>query len=354
MDDRRDTSQGRDRRPSPAPQPEPRGPKRSEARGGQRDRGRQYSERGNSQRGEFGSQGSQARGEGRRFGAAGEARDRGERPSRPPQDQRVRGPFVPEGIDHLDLDRDVRARLRSLSKVNAERVGQHLVLAGELLETDPELAYEHAQAAVRRAGRIDVVREAAALSAYATGRYAEALREFRTVRRLSGIDLHRAAEADCERGLGRPERALDVIAEAPGNLAPTLRAELAIVEAGARRDLGQPEMALIIIEDAPRTEHSTPRLDEVRADILAELGRDHDAGAIRAALPQLEADDLLGYEDLDSRAEYEPARRDERGGPRDRAGVQRGGDDRDDRRGYRGERRNEGGPDGRGQRGERR
>src|SRR5699024_1965029 len=142
-------------------------------------------------------------------------RDEGERrPSRPPQHARERGPYIPDSIDHTDLDREVRARLRSLSKDNAETVGKHLILAGELLESDPELAYEHAQAAVKRAGRIDVVREAAALTAYAVGKYAEALREFRTVRRLSGIDLHRAAEADCERGLGRPERALDVISEA--------------------------------------------------------------------------------------------------------------------------------------------
>src|SRR5699024_1832542 len=174
-------------------------------------------------------------------------------------------------------------------------------------ETAPEHAYEHAQAAVRRAGRVDVVREAAALTAYAIGNYAEALREFRTVRRLSGIDLHRAAEADCERGLGRPERALDVIAQAPKNLPWEQRAELALIEAGARRDLGQPQMALIILEDAPRTARTRTRLDEARADILAELGREEEARAILASLPQPETDDLLGYEDLDARADYEPA-----------------------------------------------
>lgn len=235
----------------------------------------------------------------------------GTRPSRPPQDQRQRAPYVPADIDYYDLDRDVRGRLRTLSKENAERVGKHLILAGELLDTDPELAYEHAQAAVRRAGRVDVVREAAALTAYATGKYAEALREFRTVRRLSGIDLHRAAEADCERGLGRPERALDVIAEAPKNLPPIQRAELAIVEAGARRDLGQHDMALLIIEDAPRTAQTRERLDSVRADILAELGRDAEAQKIRDTLPAPETDDIE-YEDLDIRADYEPEPRSER------------------------------------------
>ena len=58
----------------------------------------------------------------------------------------------------------MRARLRTLSKENAENVGLHLVMTGRLLDSDPELAYEHAQAAVRRAGRVDVVREAAGLA----------------------------------------------------------------------------------------------------------------------------------------------------------------------------------------------
>jgi len=249
---------------------------------------------------------------GYRYGSRRQERGRSAaRPSRPPQDQRQRAPYVPADVDYYDLDRDVRARLRTLSKDNAERVGKHLILAGELLETDPELAYEHAQAAVRRAGRVDVVREAAALTAYATGKYSEALREFRTVRRLSGIDLHRAAEADCERGLGRPERALDVISEAPKNLPPVQRAELAIVEAGARRDLGQHEMALIIIEDAPRTAQTRERLDSVRADILTELGREAEAKKVRDTLPAPEADDIE-YEDLDIRADYEPEPRSER------------------------------------------
>jgi len=196
-------------------------------------------------------------------------------------------------------------RLRSLSKDNAEQVGKHLILAGELLETDPELAYEHAQAAVRRAGRIDVVREAAAITAYRSGKYAEALREFRTVRRLSGIDLHRAAEADCERGLGRPERALEVIAAAPKNLGARARAELALVEAGARRDLGQQAMALIVLEEAPRTPETRERLDLARADLLQEMGRKDEAAALLRSLPPPQDDDLLDYVDLDARAEYE-------------------------------------------------
>lgn len=204
-------------------------------------------------------------------GRSGAGHDR-----RPPRPDRPPEPEIAEGVDWLQLDRVARARLRTLSKANAERVGQHLVMAGRLMDENADLAYEHAQAAVRRAGRVDVVREAAALTAYASGRYAEALRELRTVRRLSGVDAHRAVEADCERGLGRPDRALAIIAEAPAQLPMDDRVELAIVEAGARSDLGEHEAALSALErfsvaDLPG--ESAARLDEARHDVLVALGR---------------------------------------------------------------------------------
>src|SRR5690606_27820371 len=103
-----------------------------------------------------------------------------------PRSERIPEPALPEEVTFGELDRAVRARLRTLSKENAEQVGRHLVVVGRLLGTDAEAAYEHAQGAVRRGGRVDVVREAAGLAAYGTGRYAGALRELRTVRRLNG------------------------------------------------------------------------------------------------------------------------------------------------------------------------
>lgn len=192
------------------------------------------------------------------------------------RDDRPDEPRLPDDVEFGDLDRGARARLRTLSKNNAELVARHLVMAGRLLEEDPERAYEHAQAAVRRAGRVDVVREAAALTAYATGRYAEALRELRTVRRLSGADEHRAIEADCERGLGRPDRALALVAAAPAGLSPDEHAELAIVAAGARADLGEHEAALSVLEraEAPAlSAESRERLHEATHAALVALGR---------------------------------------------------------------------------------
>jgi hypothetical protein len=52
--------------------------------------------------------------------------------------------------------------------------------------------------------RLAVVREAVALAAYRTGRYADALAEFRTARRLNGSQTYLPHMADCERGLGAP------------------------------------------------------------------------------------------------------------------------------------------------------
>ncbi|WP_225224582.1 hypothetical protein [Cellulomonas sp. JH27-2] len=118
-------------------------------------------------------------------------------------------------------------------------------MVGRLLDEDPELAYEHAQAAVQRAGRVDVVREAAGLAAYRTGRFAEALRELRTVRRLNGSSEHLPIMADCERGLGRPERAIALSQEPEAEtLDAAGRLELAIVVSGARVDLGEFDAAL--------------------------------------------------------------------------------------------------------------
>ena len=200
-----------------------------------------------------------------------------------------------------ELHREVRARLRTLSKENAEVVGCHLVMAGRLLDLDPERAYQHAQAAVRRGGRVDVVREAAGLAAYRTGRHAEALRELRTVRRISGSAEHLAVMADCERGLGRPERAV-ALASDPD--VPTLpfdaTVELAIVVSGARLDLDQPDAAVAALDQAAVRQATgllAVRVAQARAVALEAAGRADEAAA-----------ELAGYteDDLDRAAGNSP------------------------------------------------
>ncbi|MHA7132696.1 hypothetical protein [Oerskovia turbata] len=165
-------------------------------------------------------------------------------------------------------------------------MGRHLVMAGKLIDTDPELAYEHAQAAVRRAGRVDVVREAAGLTAYQTGRYAEALRELRTVRRLNGSSEHLPIMADCERGLGRPERAIALAAsEEASTLDATGRTELALVVSGARVDLGEFEAALAVLDQIPPVEAQGDlalRVLQAKAGVLEAEGRSEEAAALLA------------------------------------------------------------------------
>ena len=100
------------------------------------------------------------------------------------------------------LHRAVRAELRGLPKDLADVVAGHLVLAGELIDTDPELAYGHAEAARRRAARLPIVREATAETAYAAGHFDVALSEFRALRRMTGVADYLPVMADCERALG--------------------------------------------------------------------------------------------------------------------------------------------------------
>jgi hypothetical protein len=161
---------------------------------------------------------------------------------------RVDEPRIPDGTDPRQLDPSVRRELLSLSKLNAEAVAAHLVAAGQLLDTDPRAALEHARAARQRAARVGVVREAVGIAAYHAQEWAEALTELRTARRITGNPRNLAVIADCERALGRPEAALRALTDPNfGRLDPETKAELFIVVAGARRDLGQLDAALGVL-----------------------------------------------------------------------------------------------------------
>ena len=134
--------------------------------------------------------------------------------ARPGLARRRNEPPIPEGVDSRSLHVAVRAELRSLPKDLAEIVAAHLVVAGQLIDDDPELAYAHAEAARRRAARLPIVREAAAETAYAAGRYDVALSEFRALRRMTGTPDYLPVMADCERALGRPHNAIKLAREA--------------------------------------------------------------------------------------------------------------------------------------------
>ncbi len=149
-------------------------------------------------------------------------------------------------------DRSIHRELRTLSKENAEGVARHLLAVSECLEgEDFDRALAHAQTAVRRAGRVPIVREMLGVVHYRRAEWAKALSEFRTARRMSGSHHLLPLIADTERGLGRPERAIELAqSREVGTLAAAERMELAVVVSGARLDLGQTSAAVQSLREA--------------------------------------------------------------------------------------------------------
>jgi tetratricopeptide (TPR) repeat protein len=204
------------------------------------------------------------------------------RPQRDDTDQGPSGPRIPEGVEARQLAPDVRRELTTLDKSTADYVAKHLVAAGELLDDDPQAALEHARAARTRAARIAAVREAVGIAAYHCGDWAQALAELRAARRMGSRSPLLALIADCERGVGRPERAIE-ISHTPEaeHLTGDDADELRIVVAGARCDLGQFEQALAVLNspalDSTATGETAARLFYVYAETLLALGRSDDA-----------------------------------------------------------------------------
>ncbi|WP_246139932.1 hypothetical protein [Protaetiibacter larvae] len=208
----------------------------------------------------------------------------GARPPRPREDDRPRhdDPPIPDDVAANQLDRGARQELKPLTKENADWVARHLVMAARLLEEDPALAHKHALAAARRAGRIGVVRETTAITAYETGDFALALRELRTYRRITGRDDQLPLMVDSERGVGRPQAALELGRSVPrASLDVPVQVALAIAMSGARLDLGQPELALTELQipqlDPERAFSYSPALFDAYATVLEELGRTDEA-----------------------------------------------------------------------------
>ncbi|MEN4447139.1 tetratricopeptide repeat protein [Mycobacterium sp. SM3041] len=210
-----------------------------------------------------------------------------ERNGRPPQSRdeasdRPSGPRLPDDVEAKQLSPEVRRELTTLDKATADYVAKHLVMAGDLLEEDPEAALEHARAARNRASRIAAIREAVGIAAYHCGDWAQALSELRAARRMGSKSPLLALIADCERGVGRPERAIE-LGRSPEaeQLTGDDADELKIVLAGARCDLGQPAQALALLSNPPldstRTGQTAARLFYVYAETLLALDRKNDA-----------------------------------------------------------------------------
>lgn len=190
--------------------------------------------------------------------------------------------MLPDEVAASDLDSSVRAELLSLAKPVAETVARHLVATGLLIDDDPAEALAHAMAARRLASRIAAVREAVGLAAYHAGEWQTAIAELRTYHRMTGLQSHLAVLADCERALGRPERAIDLFRGADREkLDRALATELLIVAAGARGDLGQKDAAVAMLQVPELTADSpepwAARLRYAYADALLAVGRREEA-----------------------------------------------------------------------------
>lgn len=176
-------------------------------------------------------------------------------------------PELPTWVRANELPAAARNEIKRLQPAVQDIVARHLVMAAFLIDENPELAHQHALSAVRRAGRIPVTRETLAMTAYRTGDFGLALRELRTYRRLNGREDHIALMVDCERGLGRPERGIEIgLSADTKQLSTEQRVYLAIAMSGARLDLGQTRQALFELE--------IPELQDKRVHVwTAELFR---------------------------------------------------------------------------------
>lgn len=212
--------------------------------------------------------------------------------------KRLTEPDLPDDIDITDLDPLILQDLRVLSKDNADTVAKHMIMAATLMADDPQLALRHARAAKDRAGRVAVARETNGIAAYHAGEWKEALSELRAARRMSGGPGLLAVMADCERGLGRPQKAIDLgRSEEAAQLDPDSRVELAIVVAGARLDMGQVESAIVTLQrenpDLGSTGRTAARLSYAYADALAAAGRTDEAKEWFRHADKIDEDGLL-------------------------------------------------------------
>lgn len=194
-----------------------------------------------------------------------------------------REPYVPAEITGAELKGQLRVDLKALTKEQMERVSRHLVACGIAQEEgDHERALEHAKWASRFGARVASVREVYGALLYESGDYKAAARELRAAMRMSGRTDFLPMIADCERGMGRPEKALDV-AQMPEarKLTDSETIELMIVVAGAYADMGDIATAIATLE-VPALRHKVDgkwqfRLWLAYADLLEASGQPEEA-----------------------------------------------------------------------------
>lgn len=219
-------------------------------------------------------------------------------------------PWVSEDITGEELDRQTINELRTLPDGLALATARHLVAIEQALEDeDYSTARAHSDYVRKHAGRVAAVREACAIVHYAAGDFTQALADFRAVSRMRGGNSYVPIMADCERGLGRPQRAVELLRafEGPqprggqGSDAST-RVEGLIVLAGARSDMGQADAAVLTLKvpELTRLPAGTDRarLQYAYADALLRVGRSTEA---QEWMERAAGSDLNGATDAEER-----------------------------------------------------
>ena len=213
---------------------------------------------------------------------------------------------IPDSVTPDQLDPEALAELRTLPGDLASVVARLLVATS--VSEDPQQAYQFAKKARSLAARVGVVRETCAIAAYQAGDWTTALAEFRAARRLTGRSSYLPLMADCERALGRLDRALDIVTGPDARSADHhTQIELRIVESGIRRDQGLPDAAVVALQGPELTsERIRPeyaRLYYAYADALLQAGREDEAylwfGRAASADVDGETDAAERYEELD-------------------------------------------------------
>ena len=185
-------------------------------------------------------------------------------------------PRIPDSITEDELSRDVKAELAGC------RPTWPSSSAGTWSPPSWRAIRSRRTGTRRRHGtiaaRIGVVREVSGITAYQTGRWAEALAELRAARRLTGRNEYLALMADAERGLGRLDRALEVVhSDEAKRLPRAAQIELRIVESGIRRDQGLADAAVLALQVPELTDGQlrpwSARLFYAYGDALLAAGR---------------------------------------------------------------------------------
>ena len=167
---------------------------------------------------------------------------------------------------------------------SAPRVKKQIIEAGEAFDAgEYERALEPLLEAKKKAPRSVFVREVLGLAYHHLGRWREAARELAAYRRLSDRRNRDPELADCERALGRPEKAVEILGDISAqDVDEEVLTEGLIVAAGALQDLGRDEDAVATLERGPLRPSAGVDVHHLRlwyalADALERVGRRSEA-----------------------------------------------------------------------------